>query len=66
MSSDPAGDIYFHFEFLAPCPLRTTQRNHANEIKHNHSLVVIVVLDPKYDESYKDLYTYSRSIVLMT
>ena len=26
---------------------------HANEIKHNHSPVVYVVLDPSYDYSYK-------------
>ena len=33
---------------------------HANEIKHDHSSVVIIILD-WYDKSYKALHTYSRS-----
>ena len=37
----PGGDINFNFEFFA-CSL-------ANEIKHDHSHVVIVVLDPRHD-----------------
>ena len=45
VGSDPAGDLYFHhFEFFARSPFRTAQRGHANEIKHNHSHVIIVVL----------------------
>ena len=27
VSSNPAGDIYFHFEFFAPSPFRTGQRS---------------------------------------
>ena len=38
---------------------------HLNEIKHDHSPVVIVDLDPRYDLSYKALYIYSRSIALI-
>ena len=34
---------------LLSIPFRTTQRSHSHEIKHNHSSVVIVVLDPLYD-----------------
>ena len=36
----------------------------ANEIKHVHSLEVIVVLDPRYDLSYKALYISTCSIAL--
>ena len=36
----------------------------ANEIKHDNSPVVIVVLDPRYDYSYKALYIYNRNIAL--
>ena len=57
------GDICFHFEFFA-LPSRSEQlsRASANEIKHDHSPVVIVLLDPRYDLSRQALYTYSRSI----
>ena len=27
MGSNPAGDIYFHFEFFAPFPFQTAQRS---------------------------------------
>ena len=37
---------------------------HANEIKHDHQPEVIVVFDSRYDESYKDLHIYSRSIAI--
>ena len=45
---------------------RSEQLNgaHANEIKHDHSPVAIVLVDPRYHESYKALYIYSRSIAL--
>ena len=33
-------------------------------IKHDHSPEVIVVLDPRYDESYKAMYIDSHSIAL--
>ena len=59
MGSNTAGIIYFHFDFFAPPP-RSEQVSgaHVNEIKHDHSPVVIVVLDPRYTA----LYIYSRSI----
>ena len=64
MGSNPAGDIYFDLEFSLPP--RSVQVNGAvaNEIKHDHSSEVIVVLDPRYDSSYNTLYIYSRSIAL--
>ena len=46
---------------LVPPPLKVGVAI-ANEIKQDHSPVVIVVLDPKYNSSYKVVYTYSRSI----
>ena len=49
VGSNPAGNIYFYFEFFAPSQFRTGQRAHVNEIKHNNSPVVIVVLDSRYD-----------------
>ena len=47
-------------------PLRSEQVNGAvaNEIKHVHSPEVIVVLDPRYDLSYKALYISTCSIAL--
>ena len=49
-------------------PLRSEQVNGAvaNEIKHVHSPEVIVVLDPRYDLSYKALYISTCSIALTT
>ena len=45
---------------------RSEQLNgaHANKIKHDHSLAVIVVLDLRYDKSYQAFDIYSRSIAL--
>ena len=43
------GDVYFHFEFFACFPSLQVSRALANEIKHDHSPVVIVVLDPRHD-----------------
>ena len=47
-------------------PPRSEQVNGAvaNEIKHVHSPEVIVVLDPRYDLSYKALYISTCSIAL--
>ena len=45
----PVGDLYFHFEFLAYFPSLQLGGALANEIKQDHSPVVIVVLDPRYD-----------------
>ena len=58
MGSYPTGNIYF-FIFSLP-----TSGTHVNEIKHDHSPEVIVVLEPRYDLSYKAVYIYSRSIAL--
>ena len=59
--SIPGGYIYFHFEFFAYFPSFQVGGALANEIKHEHSPVVIVVLDPRHDVSYKALYIHSRS-----
>ena len=47
--SIPGGDIYFHFVFLTRFPSLQLHGALANEIKHGHSPVVIVVLDSRYD-----------------
>ena len=49
MGSNPAGDIYFHFDFLLPPRSEQVNGAVANEIKHVNSPEVIVVLDPRYD-----------------
>ena len=47
VGSNPAGDINnCLFEFFNPSLFRTAQNN---EIKHDHSPLVIVVLVPIYD-----------------
>ena len=66
VGSNPAGDIYFHFEFFAPPRSEQVNGAVANEIKHVHSPEVIVVLDPRYDLSYKALYISTCSIALST
>ena len=42
----PGGVIYFHFEIFAYFPSLQVGGVLANEIKHDHSPIVIVVLDP--------------------
>ena len=49
VGSNPAGNIYFHFEFSLPPRSEQVSKAHLNEIKHDHSPVVIVVLDSRYD-----------------
>ena len=44
MGSNPVGDTYFHFELFAPSRSEQLSGAHANETKHDHSPVVIVVL----------------------
>ena len=39
----------FHFEFFAVSLLDNSAVPSQNEIKHDHSSVVIVILDPRYD-----------------
>ena len=46
---DSDGDIYFHFEFSACFPSLQDDGDLANEIKHAHSPLVIIVLDPRYE-----------------
>ena len=58
----PLGTYIFILNFSLPVRSEQLSGAHANEIKHGYSPVVIVVLDPRYDWSYKALYTYSRSI----
>ena len=66
VGSNPAWDIYiFILNCSIPACSEQLSGSHANEIKHDHSPVVIVVLDPRYYLSYKALYIYSRSIGLM-
>ena len=64
VGSNPAGDIYFHFEFSLPPRSEQVNGAVANEIKHVHSPEVIVVLDSRYDLSYKALYISTCSIAL--
>ena len=54
VGSNPTGDVY------SSLPLRIEQLSgaHANEIEHDIPPVVIVVLDPRCDLSYKVWYTY--------
>ena len=54
----------FILNFLIPACSEQLSGSHANEIKHDHSAVAIVVVDPRYDYSYKALYIYSRCIAL--
>ena len=45
--SIPGRDIYFHFEFFAGFTFLQVGAALANKIKHDHSPVAIVVLDPR-------------------
>ena len=58
----PLETCIFILNFSLPPRSEQVSGAHVNEIKHNHSPVVIVVLDPRYDLSYKALYIYSRRI----
>ena len=49
--SIPVGDMYF--QFFACFTFFTARRSYENSIKHDHSPVLLVVLDPRYDKSYK-------------
>ena len=64
VGSNPAGDIYFTLNFSLPPRSEQVNGAVANEIKHIHSPEVIVVLDPRYDLSYKALYIHTCSIAL--
>ena len=57
---NPAGNTYFPFEFSLSLRFQVSGA-HVNEIKHDHSPVVIVVL---VLDAIKALYIYSRSIAL--
>ena len=57
MGSNPAGDIYFHFEFSFPLCSEQVNGAVANEIKHVHSPEVIVVLDPDTN-NHTFVYSY--------
>ena len=64
MGSNPGGDIYFHLNFSIPACSGQLSRSHANEIKHDHSPVVIVVFRPQIRLIIQGLVYYSRSIAL--
>ena len=51
MGSNPAWDINYIFILIFSLPPRAEQLSgaHENEIKQDHSPVVIVVLNPRYD-----------------
>ena len=65
VGSNPAGDIYIFILNFRSLPFRTAHWIPCKWIKHNHSPVAIVVLDPRYDWSCKALYIYSRSKALI-
>ena len=60
VGSNPAGDTRIFsniLNFSLPSSSLQLMGAHANEIKHDHSPVVIVVLDLRYELSYK-AYAY--------
>ena len=59
-------ETYFHFEFSHPPRSEQVSGAHVNEIKHDHSPLVIVDLDSRWDLSYKALYIHTCSIALMS
>ena len=58
----PLETCIFILNFSLPPRSEQSSGAHANKIKHDHSPVVICVLDPRY----KAVYTYSRSIAFIT
>ena len=60
----PLETYIFILNFSLPPRSEQINRAVANEIKHVHSPEVIVVLDPRYDLSYKALYISTCSIAL--
>ena len=68
----PLETYIFILNFSLPPRSEQVSRVHVNEIKHDQSPVVIVVLDPRYDLSYKALnilylqYTLTLPTILFT
>ena len=60
----PLETYIFILNFSLPPRSKQVNGAVANEIKHVHSPEVIVVLDPRYDLSYKALYISTCSIAL--
>ena len=60
------GYIYFHFEFFACFPSLPVGEALANEIKHDHSPVVSVVFTPDTINRTRSVYTYNRSLSLIS
>ena len=60
----PLETYIFILNFSLPPRSEQVKGAVANEIKHVHSPEVIVVLDPRYDLSYKALYISTCSIAL--
>ena len=61
----PLETYIFILNFSLPPRSEQVSGAHVNEIKHVHSPVVIVVLDSRYDLSYKALYIHICSIALI-
>ena len=61
----PLETYIFILNFSLPSRSEQVSGAVANEIKHVHSPEVIVVLDPRYDLSYKALYISTCSIALI-
>ena len=55
----PLETYIFILNFSIPACSEQLSRSHANDIKHSNSPVVIFVLDPRYDSSYKALFEES-------
>ena len=60
----PLETYIFILNFSLPLCCEQVSEAHVNEIKHDFSPVVIVVLDARYDKSYKTLYIHTCSIAL--
>ena len=60
----PLETYIFILNFSLPPRSEQVNGTVANEIKHVHSPEVIVVLDPRYDLSYKAVYISTCSIAL--
>ena len=61
----PRETYIFMLNFSLPPRSKQLSVAYENEIKHDHSSLVKIILDPRYDLSYKALYIYSRSIAFI-
>ena len=65
IGSNPAGDIYFHFEFSLPSLSSQLGGAHANEVKHCHLAVVYIVSDPRYYYLIRLMYRHCHIIIFI-